>query len=198
MDGDDVSDGACVTDGDRVTDGDGDGIEDVDGDGDCDGGPGFGSRSSLLQVVVKIPGTSHPIQQVLGNEKPSCASYHEHWLSGAANCTERQLEHDVCVEQSAMSPRLFSARVQISVTFVTLKKVVLSKHGASAILEHDVKHALPTTHPHPSLIHASQVVAVVSQVAGVGPGDTVGVVSTTRAISQISATSVVSGNVVLS
>jgi hypothetical protein len=61
-----VSDGDCVNDGD----GDIDGAEVVDGDGECDG-PRLGLRSLLLQVVVRIPGTSHPMQQVLGNEKPS-------------------------------------------------------------------------------------------------------------------------------
>lgn len=101
--GDDVSDGDCVNDGDCVCDG----TEVPIGDGDRDGDPGTSSttssRSLLVQVVVSTPGTSHPIQQVLGNEKPSCASNHEHLLSGTANCTERQSEHDVCIKQREAS-----------------------------------------------------------------------------------------------
>ena len=74
MDGDDVIDGVCVNDGDCVNDG----TEDAIGDGDSDGVSGFGSTSILLHVVVRVPGMSHPIQQVLGKDDPSSASYHEH------------------------------------------------------------------------------------------------------------------------
>ena len=96
-------DGDIVSDGDGVVDGDSDGAELDDGDGDCDGASEFGSISLLVQVVVNTPGTSHPMQQVLGNEDPSCASYHEHWLFGTANGTERQFVHDVCAAHSAAS-----------------------------------------------------------------------------------------------
>ena len=194
MDGDDVSDGDRVSDGDCVSDG----AAVVDGDGDRDGDPGLESISLLLQEVVSIPGTSHPMQQVLGNENPSCASYHEHWLSGAANCTERQSVHDVCVVQSAASPWLFSTSVQISDTLVTFRNEVRSKHGTSAMIEHDTKHLFPLTQPQPAFKQVSQVEAAVPQSTVVDPGDTVGFDSICWDILQTSAAFEIPGNVVLS